>query len=155
MKSPKSLNDLIIKNKAKSKLGFYQQQSQVLNDIRDLLSNIIGDNIAQNLTVSNYKNSILSIETHSAPIANRLKQLHSQLLSHFRQNFDAGLVTINIKVNPKATRTVRPDNKRPPVSERKTIPQHAVEKLLELAEKSDGDLQQRLLKLANLNQNKD
>jgi hypothetical protein len=155
VKAPKPLNELMMSKSGKNKLHFYQQQSESLNKVRSLITDIIGDNISQNITVSNYKNSSLHLETHSAPIANRLKQLNSQLLSHLRKNFDYGLVAISVKVNPKSTRVVTPvSNKKVEEKVQKEIPESAREMLLKIAEKADGELKRKLQKLAESTENK-
>lgn len=160
MKSPKSLSDIINSdtfnnNSTASHLTAYQQQTAKFRQINQLLSNILGDNIAQNILVSNYKNSILYLETTSAAIAAGFRMKQSEVLSRLRQEFDVSAASINIKVSPKSTRSLNaqslakklPDTNQT-LTNKKTLPNDVAELFEKLAEKSDDALKKKLLQLA-------
>lgn len=103
MKSPKPLNELFENNRHQSNLVQYQQKTKDFRAIKALLSEHLDDNIAENILVCNFKNSILYLETTSAAIATAFKMYQSRILSQVRQQINPATVTIEMKVSPKST----------------------------------------------------
>lgn len=160
MKSPKSLTDLFEKNRHQSHLVQYQQKTKDFRAIKSLLSEHLDDNIAQNIIVCNFKNSILYLETTSAAIATAFKMYQSRILSQVRREINPATVTIEMKVSPKSTLVVTPkanDNKtnttdneglNQPLRSSKSIPSDVADSITSIAENSDDKLKQALLRLA-------
>lgn len=153
VKTPKTLNELLKQKASKqNSLSLYRQKSEKFIQIQAILVDNLPANMAQNIVVSNYKNSIIYFETHSAPVAASFKMHQSQLLSAFRKQLDPALVTIEMKVTPNATRTASrvKQNQRQQSQNtgKKQIPEQAANILQSIAEQSSGELKQKLLKLA-------
>lgn len=159
MKSPKSLTDLFEKNRHQSHLVQYQQKTKDFRAIKSLLSEHLDDNIAQNIIVCNFKNSILYLETTSAAIATAFKMYQSRILSQVRREINPATVTIEMKVSPKSTLVVAPKsnnkkeffpNETHEHSSRssKSIPTDVADSITSIAENSDDKLKQALLRLA-------
>lgn len=159
MKSPKSLTDLFEKNRHQSHLVQYQQKTKDFRAIKSLLSEHLDDNIAQNIIVCNFKNSILYLETTSAAIATAFKMYQSRILSQVRREINPATVTIEMKVSPKSTLVVAPKsnnkkdlfpNETHEYSSRssKSIPTDVADSITSIAENSDDKLKQALLRLA-------
>lgn len=168
MKSPKSLNELFDNNRHQSNLVQYQQKTKDFRVIKSLLSDHLDDNIAQNIIVSNFKNSILYLETSSPAIATAFKMVQSRILSQVRREINPGTVTIEMKVSPKSTlvgaskghnqaaaipgsksaenKSVN-DGSLTPFSS-KSLPDSVVSSIESIADNSDGKLKQALLRLA-------
>lgn len=153
MRTPKTLADLLAEQgSAKNSLSLYRQKSEKFIQIQAILADNLPANMAQNILVSNYKNSILYFETHSAAVASAFKMQQSQLLSAFRRQFDFALVTIEMKVSPNATRTAsrlkqnQVHDSKP--GKKKSLPNDAADIITAMAEQSSGPLKQKLLKLA-------
>ncbi len=154
MKSPKSLTDLLSHGKTSKNLANYQQQTSNFRAIQNLLVTVLGDNIAQNIIVSNFKNSILYLETPSAAIATVFKMHQSNVLSHVRREISAGTVTVQMKVSPKST-LVNSSKLNHIVSSEpkslrssKSLPTGVIDSINTIAESSDEKLKQSLLRLA-------
>lgn len=153
VKTPKTLNELL-KQKApkQNSLSLYQQKSEKFIQIQAILADNLPANMAQNIVVSNYKNSIIYFETHSAPVAASFKMHQSKLLSAFRKGLDPALVTIEMKVSPNATRTASrvKENQRQQsnTTGKKHIPEQAASILESIAEQSSDELKKKLIKLA-------
>ena len=153
MKAPKTLNELLDQQRStKNSLSAYRQKSEKFIQIQAILVANLPANMAQNLLVSNYKNSIIYFETHSAAMATAFKMHQSQLLSAFRRDLDPALVTIELKVSPNATRTASrvKQSQREQEQNKKTkaLPEQAAEIFTAMAEQSEGPLKEKLLKLA-------
>jgi hypothetical protein len=152
LKSPKSISDIISKNPNANRLNAYQQQTSKFRQIHDLLSNLLGDTIAENISVSNFKNSILYLETSLPAIAAGFKMKHSEALSLLRREYNPATVTIEIKVNPKLTQTstkLNSPKSDPKVSlKTKTIPESAAQMLVDIANSASGELKEKLQRLA-------
>ena len=154
MKSPKSLSDLMSHDKASSNLVNYQQQTSNFRAIQTLLVSILGDNIAQNIIVSNFKNSILYLETPSATIATAFKMHQSNILSHVRREINPGTVTVEMKVSPRSTllNNLKSTAKSKSAVETKVtkssfIPDDAANSILTISKSSDEKLRQSLERL--------
>lgn len=152
VKAPKKINELLSQNTSSNSLSVYRQKSEKFILIQAILSDNLADNMAQNIHVSNYKNSIIYFETHSAAVAASFKMHQSQLLSAFRRRLDPALVTIEMKVSPNATRTAtrvkQVERKLAEPTKAKTIPQEAADIFVSMAEQSSGKLKEKLLKLS-------
>ena len=152
MKSPKSLTDLISQGKVANNLSVYQQKTSKFRQIHQLLSNILGDNIAQNILVSNFKNSILYLETPSAAIATGFKMYQSQVLSQVRKEINPATVTIEMRVSPRSTQGQKRLTPEPPAKPQaqavRHLPESVANMLSDIAEHSDDKLKATLLKLA-------
>jgi len=152
VKAPKTLSELLNQKASTNSLSLYRQKSEKFIQIQAILTDILPANMAQNILVSNYKNSIVYFETHSAAVATSFKMHQSQLLSAFRKQLDPALVTIEMKVSPNATRTAsrvkQTTREQQNISGKKYIPEQAVEILESIAEQSSGKLKDKLLKLA-------
>lgn len=153
VKTPKTLNELLKQKASKqNSLSLYRQKSEKFIQIQAILVDNLPANMAQNIVVSNYKNSIIYFETHSAPVAASFKMHQSQLLSAFRKQLDPALVTIEMKVTPNATRTAsrvkQNQRQQSQTTGKKQIPEQAANILQSIAEQSSGELKQKLLKLA-------
>ncbi|NVK23897.1 MAG: DUF721 domain-containing protein [Gammaproteobacteria bacterium] len=151
MKTPKPLSELLDRNQSTNSLYRYRQKSDVFVKIKRILSDILGDNIAQNVTVSNYKNSIVYFESHSAVVATGFKMQQSQILSALRSKLDPALVTVEMKVSPKTTQTAtrvkqveKEQNKSKP---KKHIPEQALSILQSIADNADDTLKQKISRL--------
>lgn len=151
MKAPKPLNELIDRNKSTNSLSLYRQKSEVFIKIQRILSDILGDNIAQNVTVSNYKNSIVYFESHSSAIATGFKMQQSQILSALRSQLDPALVTVQMKVSPNVTQagTKVKQVEKALNKERgkKHIPSEAIDILQSIADNADDKLKQKINRL--------
>ena len=159
VKTPKTLNELLNqKATTQNSLSAYRQKSEKFIQIQAILADNLAVNMAQNIIVSNYKSSIIYLETHSAAVATSFKMYQSQLLTTFRKQFDPALVTIELKISPNATRTAsrvkQTERELQHKGEKKQIPEQAVDILKSIAEQSSGELKQKLLKLAE-HRNKD
>jgi len=152
MKSPKSLNDLISQGKVADNLSVYQQKTSKFRQVHQLLSNLLGDNIAQNILVSNFKNSILYLETTSGAIATGFKMHQSRVLSEVRKEINPATVTIEMKVSPRSTQgqqRLAPEPQPKPQQEaQRHLPKDVADMLTNIAENSDDKLKETLLKLA-------
>ena len=152
MKSPKPFSELFSETNASAKLAEFQQQTVKFRQIHQVLSNTIADNIAQNIIVSNYKNSILYLETPSASVATYFKTKHSLVLRQIRLELLPATITIKIKVSPKSTsvtKLAKPvEEDIAPSHERRDIPQPVAHTLTEIASNAPEDLKIKLLKLA-------
>ena len=159
VKAPKTLNELIGQNKTTNSLSLYRQKSEKFIKIQSILTDNLAVNMAQNINVSNYKNSIIYFETHSAAVAASFKMQQSQLLSAFRKQLDPALVTIEMKVSPNATRTASrvKQVKREQAEQHtpKQLPEQAADIFESIAEQSSGQLKEKLLKLSKHRKNKD
>jgi hypothetical protein len=156
VKTPKSLNELISSDKETNNLSLYRQKTSKFRLIHKLLSEILGANIAQNIIVSNYKNSIVYLETTSAGIATGFKMQQSNVLSAFRKQLDPALVTVEMKVSPhsaalqsKRAKAEAPVEIKPST---KTIPPEVAKMFASIAESSKGPLKEKFLKLSRLKQ---
>lgn len=162
-KSPKSLNDLFVSKTNNNKLSanlsdnlsLYQQKTSQFRQIHKLLTGLLGDNIAQNIIVSNFNDCILQIETASPAIATHLKMRQSEALSLIRKEFNPATVTINVKVSPKsfsvkyANTASQSSAKKPePAKVVKHIPDDAANLFEQLAASSDGPLKDTFARLA-------
>ncbi len=158
MKTPKSLNELISSEKETNNLSLYRQKTSKFRLIHKLLSEILGANIAQNIVVSNYKNSIVYLETTSAGIATGFKMHQSQVLSTFRKQLDPALVTVEMKVSPHsaALQSKRAKAEAPEIIKKstKTIPAEVAKMFETIAKSSKGPLKEQFLKLSRLKQSK-
>lgn len=148
MKKPKSITDLFADHPASNQISQYQQKTRDFSQIHKILSQILGDNIAQNIIISNYKNAILYLETHSAAVATGFKMYQSQVLSAMRQQISAATITVEIKVSPKSTQIKTHQNKPETLAKQRTIPKEAASLLTSIANNSDGKLKEKLLQLA-------
>lgn len=165
LKSPKPLNELFENNRHQSNLVQYQQKTKDFRAIKSLLFEHLDDNIAENIIVSNFKNSILYLETTSAAIATAFKMYQSRILSQVRQQINPATVTIEMKVSPKSTLVNHSNHKRPNSStsnsnlgqnevkhNARVLPSDvalSIEALANTLDKeSDSKLKQSLLKLA-------
>jgi len=152
MKSPKSLSDLMNESSTAKNLSVYQQKTSKFRQIHQLLSNILGDNIAQNIVVSNFKNCILYLETPSATVATGFKMYQSQVLSQVRKEINPATVTIEMKVSPRSTqgqkRLAPEPQPKPQATSQKHLPNEVSDMLKGIAENSDGKLKETLLRLA-------
>lgn len=155
MKTPKSLSELISSDKETNNLSLYRQKTSKFRLIHQLLSEILGANIAQNIVVSNYKNSIVYLETTSAGIATGFKMQQSQVLSSLRQQLDPALVTVEMKVSPHsaALKSKRARAEAPVQVQKssKTIPDDVAKMFETIAESSKGPLKEKFLRLSKLN----
>lgn len=155
MKTPKSLNELISSDKETNNLSLYRQKTSKFRLIHSILSEILGANIAQNIVVSNYKNSIVYLETTSAAIATGFKMHQSNVLSSFRKQFDLALVTVEIKVSPNSSALKAKRDKAqtptPTKKSTKTIPDDVAKMFEDIANSSKGPLKKQLLKLSQIN----
>lgn len=155
MKTPKSLSELISSDKETNNLSLYRQKTSKFRLIHQLLSEILGANIAQNIVVSNYKNSIVYLETTSAGIATGFKMQQSQVLSSLRQQLDPALVTVEMKVSPHsaALKSKRARAEAPAEVQKssKTIPDDVAKMFETIAESSKGPLKEKFLRLSKLN----
>lgn len=152
VKAPKTLNELL-KQKANTQnsLSGYRQKSEKFLQIQAILADNLAVNMAQNIIVSNYKNSIVYLETHSAAVATSFKMHQSQLLTAFRRQLDPALVTIELKISPNATRTatrMKQTEREQQISLKRQIPEQAANIIKGIAEQSSGELKEKLLKLA-------
>ncbi len=152
VKAPKTLSELLNqKASTQNSLSLYRQKSEKFIQIQAILTDHLAANIAQNILVSNYKNSIIYFETHSAAIAASFKMQQSQLLSAFRKSLDPALVTIEMKVTPNATRTAsrvkESQRQQSKTNKVKQIPTEAAQVLKTIAEQSDGELKSKIMKL--------
>lgn len=161
MKSPKSLNDLMSRDKASANLVNYQQKTSNFRAIQKLLVSILGDNIAQNIIVSNFKNSILYLETPSATIATAFKMHQSNILSHVRRKINPATVTVEMKVSPRSTilNPLKKSNNSeivaPPTRQKSTlIPDEVANSIQSIAQSSDDKLKQSLERLMLHRKNK-
>jgi hypothetical protein len=158
VKTPKSLNELISSEKETNNLSLYRQKTSKFRLIHKLLSEILGANIAQNIVVSNYKNSIVYLETTSAGIATGFKMHQSQVLSTFRKQLDPALVTVEMKVSPHsaALQSKRAKAEAPEIIKKstKTIPAEVAKMFETIAKSSKGPLKEQFLKLSRLKQSK-
>lgn len=156
MKTPKSLNELISSDKETNNLSLYRQKTSKFRLIHKLLSEVLGANIAQNIIVSNYKNSIVYLETTSAGIATGFKMQQSQVLSLFRKQLDPALVTIEMKVSPHSaalqSKRAKAEAPAEPPKSTKTIPPDVAKMFISIAESSKGPLKEKFLKLSRLKQ---
>lgn len=153
VKAPKTLNELLKQKASKQhSLSLYQQKSEKFIQIQTILADNLPVNMAQKILVSNYNNSIIYLETHSAPVATSFKMHQSQLLSAFRKKLDPALVTIAMKVSPNATQTAsrvkESQRQQSNTTGKKHIPEQAASILESIAEQSNDELKQKLLKLA-------
>jgi hypothetical protein len=160
VKTPKSLNELISSDKETNNLSLYRQKTSKFRLIHQLLSEILGANIAQNIVVSNYKNSIVYLETTSAGIATGFKMYQSQVLSSFRKQLDPALVTVEMKVSPHsaALQSKRTKAEAPTIIKKstRTIPDDVAKMFESIAQSSKGPLKEQFMKLSRLNKsNKD
>jgi hypothetical protein len=165
--SPKSFSDLMSRNKHQSTLTNYQQKTGEFREIQKLLFQILDDNIAQNIIVSNYKNAILYLETPNAGIATAFKMVQSQMLTLMRQQVSAATASIQIKVSPKSTLVNAPSGSakssnsyalndanqstsgvNPVAASHATLPTDVANSIESIAENSNGQLKAALLKLA-------
>ena len=155
VKAPKTLNELISDNHSINSLSLYRQKSEVFIKIQHILVDIFGDNIAQNIVVSNYKNSIVYLETYSAAVSTGFKMQQSQVLSTLRKQLSAAIVTVEMKVTPNSTRTgskvkeVLKEQQK--IRPKKHIPEHAAALFNEIAQRAEGKLKDKLLKLSKHN----
>lgn len=150
-KAPKSLNDLL--DRDNPTFANYQQKTHQFRQIHELLSNLVGDNIAQNILVSNFNNCILSIETPNPGVYTMLKMQQSQILSAMRRQVNPATVSVEIKVSPKSTQTSRltKTNVEPTSTEPKKVksmPSSAADIIESIAEGADGKLSESLKRLA-------
>lgn len=154
MKTPKSLNELISSDKETNNLSLYRQKTSKFRLIHQLLSEILGANIAQNIIVSNYKNSIVYLETTSAGIATGFKMYQSQVLSSFRKQLDPALVTVEMKVSPHsaALQSKRASAEGPTIINKssKAIPDEVAKMFESIAQSSKGPLKEQFMKLSRL-----
>ena len=153
MKAPKTLNELLNqKATTQNSLSAYRQKSEKFLQIQAILADNLAANMAQNIVVSNYKNSIIYLETHSAAMATSFKMYQSQLLTAFRKQFDPALVTIELKISPNATRTAtrmkQTQREQEQTKVKNKIPEQAADIITSIAEQSSGELKEKLLKLA-------
>lgn len=153
VKTPKTLNELLNqKATTQNSLSVYRQKSEKFLQIQAILADNLAVNMAQKLTVSNYKNSIIYLETHSAAVATSFKMYQSQLLSAFRKQLDPALVTIELKISPNSTRTAsrmkQTVREQHQTGVKKQIPDQAADIIKSIAEQSSGELKEKLLKLA-------
>lgn len=155
-KSPKSLNDLFVSNTKNNNLSVYQQKTREFRQIHQLLSELLGDNIAQNIVVSNFNDCILQIETTSAAVATHLKMRQSETLSMIRQRFNPATVTINVKVSPKSmsvkyakSLTSQSNLNEPTPAKITHIPDNAANMFDDLAKNATGSLKETFARLAS------
>ena len=152
MKAPKTLKELLEQNKTSDSLSMYRQKSEFIIQVQRILSDILGDNIAQNVTVSNYKNSSLCFQSHSSAVVTSLKMQKSLLLSRLRSQLDASLSSIDIKVSPKGTHTAskikQVERSQDNISKtKKNIPNEAADILQDIADSVEGKLKDNILRL--------
>lgn len=150
-KAPKSLNDLL--DRDNPTFANYQQKTQQFRQIHELLSNLVGDNIAQNILVSNFNNCILSIETPNPGVYTMLKMQQSQILSAMRRQVNPATVSVEIKVSPKSTQTSRLTKTTKEVttdkpSKPKELPPSAADIIESIAEGANDKLKASLKRLA-------
>lgn len=154
-KSPKSLNDLFVTGSNNNNLSAYQQKTREFRQIHKLLSKLLGDNIAQNIIVSNFNDCILQIETTSPSIATHLKMRQSETLSMIRKEFNPATVTINVKVSPRSMSVKYANNTmtKPSIAEPTapiptTIPEDAAKMFEDLSSKASGPLKETFARIA-------
>ena len=150
-KSPKSLNDLL--DRDQNTFAHFQQKTRQFRQIHELLSNLVGDNIAQNILVSNFNNCILTLETPNPAVAHAFKMQQSQMLSAMRQQINPATVTIEIKVSPKSTNTsqlTRSKSTAPAEVKKasKVLPEETAQIISSIAEGASDKLKASLLRLA-------
>jgi hypothetical protein len=154
-KSPKSFNDLFATNVNNNNLSVFQQKTHEFRTIHRLLSELLGDNIAQNIIVSNFNDCILQLETTSSAIATHLKMRQSETLSMIRKQYNPATVTINVKVSPKSM-SVKYANvpnspstvKEPEPVTPTTIPDSVASMFEQLATQANGPLKETFARLA-------
>ena len=149
------------RNKHQSTLTNYQQKTGEFREIQKLLYQILDDNIAQKIIVSNFKNSILYLETTNAGIATAFKMVQSQMLSLMRQQVSAATVSVQIKVSPKSTlvysdsstavstNNSQSDSTVSTAPNTSNLPADVATSIEAIAENSDEKLKAALLKLAS------
>lgn len=154
-KAPKSLTSLFERQNVSSNLSAYQKKTAEFRKIHQLLTELLGDTIAQNLIVRNFNDCILTLETNSAAIATRFKMSHSQILSEIRKQINPATVTIDVKVSPKSSLITNPESLlQPKVVTAKNIPDGFSDSLNSIAERCDDKLKQSLQRLASTAENK-
>lgn len=151
MKSPKALNELINNHHSNNSLTLYRQKSEFFIKIQAILSGILGDNIAQNVIVSNYKNSNIYFESHNPAVVTALKMQKSVILSKLRSQLDPALGSIDIKVSPKSTQAASKikhlEKKMDKPSSKKQIPAAAAAIFQSISENCDEQLKVKLNRL--------
>lgn len=145
-------------NKQANNLSVYEQQTRKFRQIKQVLSIILGENLASRILVSNYKNSILYLETTSAAVATRFKMQQSQVLTQIRKDINPATVTIEMKISPKSTSTeankVIKNTEKEKLKVKKELPDEVADIFTHIAAGADGELKQKLLKLAQHRRNK-
>ncbi|WP_428772953.1 DUF721 domain-containing protein [Vibrio sp.] len=134
-----------------SKLSQLQQHAKQILAINHALSILLPRGTENYCRAANLRQGMLIIEVASAPIKMKLNYERLNLLNQLRSAGFAGLVGIELKINPELSRSPLPgredDNAAKP---REPLSDTAANFLRELAVNASPKLQKRLEKLAQL-----
>jgi hypothetical protein len=146
--NPETLTNLLAKNAGK--LALIAEKTHHLQTLDQCLSETVGDTIAQNCRVSNYKQGILTIETANSAFATRLNFMLAQILLNFRQKVLPELIDIQVKVIPNEKFALKTVEKQPEKIQK--LSKQSADCILAVSANAPEKLKQTLQRLAALHQ---
>lgn len=120
-----------------------RQQGGQNTKLQQILLDATDEAVHPQVRVANLRSGTLVIEVASAAWATRLQYQRLDLLSAFRQNGFPMLSSIELKVNPKLAQ-IKQEKPKPT----KQLSSNASDHITRLAEQLDGELAEKLKKLA-------
>lgn len=82
------------------KFNFLIAKSKEISQINQILNKILGEQVASNIRVANFKNGILCLEVSSGAYLHHIKIQRNNIISQLRTSGLSRLSSINTKINP-------------------------------------------------------
>lgn len=148
--APKNLDEVL--QAMPAKFANYVAKSSALSELHHSVADFLGEHLAKQVVVANYKDSTLVLQTASAAIAMRVNYMKTGLLSHLRKHGLAELAQIKVQTNPtQQPAQVHSSQQQKAAATKQNKPvisQQTADALKEIAANAPPSLQAKLLKLA-------
>lgn len=147
--APKNLDEVL--QAMPAKFANYVAKSGALTELQHSVADFLGEHLAKQVVVANYKDNTLVLQSSSAAVAMRVNYMKTGLLSHLRKHGLAELAQIKVQTNPtqpNSTHPVKTTKQSSANLNKPVLSQQTADALKEIAANAPPSLQAKLLKLA-------